>query len=192
MPHALIVDDHSATLSSLAEVVEAEGFTVARARTLQDARQQLQTRPPEVILLDLHLPDGEGMSLLDDLDLASAPSVVLMTGQASVVTAIEGLRRGETCLLVVRYDAEEAIVGMTAFGYDPMPDLRSGRLLVYEYATDLVDRLAHVEGVGPLVDELGWMLGGAKPARVVFDTADFVFSIQLGYGTPLQISALTS
>ena len=94
MPHALIVDDHSATLSSLAEVVEAEGFTVARARTLQDARQQLQTRPPEVILLDLHLPDGEGMSLLDDLDLASAPSVVLMTGQASVVTAIEGLRRG--------------------------------------------------------------------------------------------------
>ena len=94
MPHALIVDDHSATLSSLAEVVEAEGFTVARARSLQDARQQLQTRPPEVILLDLHLPDGEGMSLLDDLDLATSPSVVLVTGQASVATAIEGLRRG--------------------------------------------------------------------------------------------------
>ena len=94
MPHALIVDDHSATLSSLAEVVEAEGFTVSRARSLQDARQQLQTHPPEVILLDLHLPDGEGMSLLDDLDLASSPSVVLMTGQASVATAIEGLRRG--------------------------------------------------------------------------------------------------
>jgi two-component system response regulator AtoC len=94
MPHALIVDDHSATLSSLAEVVEAEGFTVARARSLQDARQQVQAHPPEVILLDLHLPDGEGMTLLDDLDLASSPSVVLVTGQASVATAIEGLRRG--------------------------------------------------------------------------------------------------
>lgn len=105
---------------------------------------------------------------------------------------VEGLRRGETCLLVVRYDAEQALVGMTAFGYDPMPDVRSGRLLVYEYATDLVDRLAHVEGLGPLVDELGWMLGGTRPARVVFDTADFIFSIQLGYGTPLQISTLTA
>lgn len=94
MPHALIVDDHTATLSSLAEVVEAEGFTVARARSLQDARQQVQAHPPEVILLDLHLPDGEGMSLLDDLDLSSSPSVVLVTGQASVATAIEGLRRG--------------------------------------------------------------------------------------------------
>ncbi len=94
MPHALIVDDHSETLSSLAELVEREGFTTSRARSLQDARQQLQAQPPEVILLDLHLPDGEGMTLLDELDPASSPAVVLITGQASVDTAVEALRRG--------------------------------------------------------------------------------------------------
>jgi len=94
MPHALIVDDHVETLSSLAELVEREGFTTARARSLQEARQQLQAQPPEVILLDLYLPDGEGMSLLDELDPASSPAVVLITGQASVETAVEALRRG--------------------------------------------------------------------------------------------------
>src|SRR5687768_5267900 len=57
---------------------------------------------------------------------------------------VEGLRREETCLLVVRYDAEQAVAGMAAFGYDCAADLRSGRLVVFEYASDLVDRLAHV------------------------------------------------
>jgi two-component system response regulator AtoC len=94
MPHALIVDDHSETLSSLAELVEREGFSTSRARSLQNAREELTVRPPDAILLDLHLPDGEGMSLLDELDPASSPAVVLMTGQASVATAITALRRG--------------------------------------------------------------------------------------------------
>jgi len=94
MPHALIVDDHSETLASLAEWVEREGFSTSRARSLQSAREELPARPPDVILLDLHLPDGEGMTLLDELDPVSSPAVVLMTGQASVATAITALRRG--------------------------------------------------------------------------------------------------
>ncbi len=94
MPHALIVDDHSETLSSLSELVEREGFSTSRAGSLQAAREQLQAQPPDVILLDLHLPDGEGMALLDELDPASSPAIVLITGQASVATAIMALRRG--------------------------------------------------------------------------------------------------
>ena len=106
--------------------------------------------------------------------------------------AVEGLGRGETCLLVVRHDPEQAVVGMSAFGYDCAADLRSGRLVLLEYQTDIVDRLAHVEGIKPLLDELGRLLGDMRPDRVVFDTADFVFSIQYGYGTPLQISSFTN
>ena len=92
MPHALIVDDHSDTLSSLAELVEREGFSTSRARSLQTAREELPARPPDVILLDLHLPDGEGLTLLDELDPRSSPAVVLMTGQASVASAISSPR----------------------------------------------------------------------------------------------------
>jgi two-component system, NtrC family, response regulator AtoC len=69
-------------------------FSTARAKSLQDARAQLRAQQPDVILLDLHLPDGEGMSLVDELDPDSSPAVVLITGQASVETAIQALRRG--------------------------------------------------------------------------------------------------
>jgi two-component system response regulator AtoC len=113
MLHALIVDDHSETLSSLADLVEREGFSTARARSLQDAREQLQMQQPEVILLDLNLPDGKGMTLLDELDPASAPAVVLITGQASVGTAVEALRRGLTDYLTKPLDLSRlrAILG---------------------------------------------------------------------------------
>jgi DNA-binding NtrC family response regulator len=94
-------------------MVEREGFSTSRARSLADARLQLQAQSPEVILLDLHLPDGEGMSLLDELDPASSPSVVLITGQASVGTAVEALRRGLSDYLTKPLDFERlrAILG---------------------------------------------------------------------------------
>jgi len=102
--HALIVDDHSDTLSSLSDLVEREGFSTARARSLTEARTQLDKQPPDVVLLDLNLPDGPGMTLLDELDPASSPAVVLITGQASVGTAVEALRRGLTDYLTKPVD----------------------------------------------------------------------------------------
>jgi two-component system response regulator AtoC len=106
MPHALIVDDHSGTLSSLAELVERHGFSTSSARSLADARKQLLDQPPDVVLLDLHLPDGEGMELLDDLDPASSPAVVLITGQASLDSAVDALRRGVSDYLTKPLDFE--------------------------------------------------------------------------------------
>jgi two-component system response regulator AtoC len=106
MPHALIVDDHSGTLSSLAELVERHGFSTSSARSLADARKQLLEQPPDVVLLDLHLPDGEGMTLLDDLDPASSPAIVLITGQASLDSAVDALRRGVSDYLTKPLDFE--------------------------------------------------------------------------------------
>ncbi|HLG55376.1 MAG TPA: sigma-54 dependent transcriptional regulator [Vicinamibacterales bacterium] len=106
MPHALIVDDHSGTLSSLAELVERHGFSTSSARSLADARKQLQEQLPDVVLLDLHLPDGEGMTLLDDLDPASSPAIVLITGQASLDSAVDALRRGVSDYLTKPLDFE--------------------------------------------------------------------------------------
>jgi len=94
MPHALIVDDDTNFQEGLAQVVEREGFTSATAATLADARAELAQAAPDAVLLDLNLPDGSGMELLDELSGNGSPEVILITGQASVETAIEALRRG--------------------------------------------------------------------------------------------------
>ncbi len=68
MRHALIVDDEPDVLSWMSEVVKAEGYTVATANSLRSARAQLVRQQPEVLLTDLHLPDGQGTDLVGDLD----------------------------------------------------------------------------------------------------------------------------
>jgi DNA-binding NtrC family response regulator len=106
MPHVLLVDDDSETLDWLSEFVKGEGFSVATADSLRAARIQLTRLVPDVLLSDLVLPDGQGIQLLEDLERRDATEFVLMTGHASVESAIEALRGGATDYLVKPVDIE--------------------------------------------------------------------------------------
>ena len=100
MAHVLIVDDDANTRAVMVELVQAEGFTTATARDLREANIQLTRQQPDVMLLDLYLPDGDGMDLLDAIDNRAATEVILITGNASVDTAIAALRAGAADYLV--------------------------------------------------------------------------------------------
>ena len=64
MPHALVVDDDVDSANSMGALIAGEHFTVALAHTLRDARRQISLQQPDILLLDLRLPDGNGMELL--------------------------------------------------------------------------------------------------------------------------------
>jgi DNA-binding NtrC family response regulator len=104
MSHALIVEDDAHTRESLAGLVSAQGFTTAQAGGIAEARVQLVRQRPDVVLVDLYLPDGEGMRLLDDLEDRSSVEVVLITGRASVDTAVQALRAGASDYLTKPVD----------------------------------------------------------------------------------------
>ena len=100
MTHALIVEDDVDSAQMMAALVASDNFTVATAHNLGDARRQLALQPPDIVLLDLQLPDGNGMSLFDDPELLSQSEVVLITGHASLDTSIQALRLGAADYLV--------------------------------------------------------------------------------------------
>ncbi len=100
MSHALIVDDEVDSATMLAALVANEKFTVATAHTLRDARRQIALQAPDIVLLDLHLPDGSGMELFDNPALLAQSQVVLVTGHASLETSIQALRVGAADYLV--------------------------------------------------------------------------------------------
>ena len=93
-PRALIVDDDSGFLLGLSEVVKREGFEVFGAESLKQAREEIAAHQPDILLIDLELPDGSGLDLLEDFEGTASPEVVLITGHASVETAVEALRCG--------------------------------------------------------------------------------------------------
>jgi two-component system response regulator AtoC len=93
-PHALIVDDERDAAEMMAALIANEGYTVATAGSLAAARRQMALRTPNVVLLDLVLPDGSGMDLVPDIKHLHQAEVVLITGHASVATSVQALRMG--------------------------------------------------------------------------------------------------
>jgi two-component system response regulator AtoC len=106
MPHLLLVDDDPEALEWLSELAKAEGFTVATADSLRAARIHMSRLQPDIMLTDLQLPDGKGIELVNDLETRAATEVVMITGHASVETAVEALRLGATDYLVKPVDVE--------------------------------------------------------------------------------------
>lgn len=100
MPHALIVDDDAETRSALTELIAAEGFTIDAAADMREARIHLVRRTPDVVLTDLKLPDGTGLDLFQEFEPSDAVELVVMTGHASVDSAVDALRQGAADYLV--------------------------------------------------------------------------------------------
>jgi len=100
VPHALLVDDDSDAAETMAMLIANEGFTVATAGSLRDARRQMALQEPDIVLLDLMLPDGSGMELFKDAKQLPNAELVLITGHASLDTSIQALRLGAADYLV--------------------------------------------------------------------------------------------
>jgi two-component system response regulator AtoC len=106
MLQALVVDDDKSSQRALATLVAEQGFAPQTAGSLQEARGRLLAGPPDVVLLDLILPDGTGFDLIQDLrQQTERAEIVVITGHASVSTAIEALRCGACDYLTKPVDA---------------------------------------------------------------------------------------
>lgn len=100
MLHILIVDDDRDTAQTLCTLVSQEGFTTAAALSLAEARECMAEKKPDVVLLDLVLPDGDGMDLFQDVESRAAIEIVLITGHASIETSVQALRLGAADYLI--------------------------------------------------------------------------------------------
>lgn len=87
----LIVDDELGIRTLLSEILEDEGYQVYVAEDAQHAKKQVQERDFDLILLDIWMPDMDGISLLKEwsaLRVVNCP-IVMMSGHATIETAME-------------------------------------------------------------------------------------------------------
>ncbi len=94
MLNAHLIDDDDDFLSGLAEIAKQEGFAVTTSRSLKEAREHLSREPVDIVVVDLSLPDGQGIELLQELKDAPGTDVIIISGVATVDSAIEALRLG--------------------------------------------------------------------------------------------------
>lgn len=94
-PHILVVDDEKEIRNLVREILEDEGYDVAVAEDGRSARQARGSQAPDLILLDIWMPDVDGVTLLKEWtqDGLACP-VVMMSGHGTVETAVEATRLG--------------------------------------------------------------------------------------------------
>ncbi len=106
----LIVDDEDTARSFISEALGDAGYEALEAGTLAEANEIVDTGAADIILLDIQLPDGSGLSLLDRLALENPrPPVILITAFGEVDTAVEAMKKGAQDFLQKPLDLERLL-----------------------------------------------------------------------------------
>jgi DNA-binding NtrC family response regulator len=153
MPHILIVDDDIDALQTLAKLVELEGFTTDAAASLQQAREFMARKRPDVVLLDLVLPDGDGMELFQDMESRANTEIVLITGHASIETSVQALRLGAADYLIKPINMRQL----------------KGVLSRVARPTELKEEIHNLRDELRRLGRFGSMLGGSDAMQQVYD-----------------------
>jgi len=89
----LLVDDDASVLRAIGDYFERVGYEVWRDGTGEQAIDTFHRVRPDVVLLDLHLPDASGLAVLERLRREGA-AVILLTGQGDIETAVKAMQLG--------------------------------------------------------------------------------------------------
>jgi DNA-binding NtrC family response regulator len=102
----MMVEDSESLSAVYSAYLADRPYSVVTAADLEAARRALARQQPDIVLLDIELPDGSGMDLLDKLvALESPPQVIVMTAHGTSDMAVESIRRGAFDFLTKPFDA---------------------------------------------------------------------------------------
>ena len=110
----LLVEDEPLLRRRLAARFEQAGAEVMTAGDLGEARRLLADIPFDFALMDVHLPDGRSLELLEEKRVGNGTVVVIMTAEGGVDGAVEAMRLGAADYLSKPIDPDDAVIRMTA------------------------------------------------------------------------------
>lgn len=93
MKRILIVEDDKNLNDGIKLALRSE-YACGQAFTMEEAREAVKTQPPDLILLDVNLPDGNGMELLTEIRRTSQVPVILLTANKMEMDIVSGLELG--------------------------------------------------------------------------------------------------
>jgi two-component system response regulator AtoC len=106
----LIVDDEETARSFVHEALGDAGYEAIEAGDLKSAHKSLDTGSADIVLLDLNLPDGSGMTLLDRISRENpSPPTILITAYGEIDTAVEAMKMGAQDFLQKPLDLERML-----------------------------------------------------------------------------------
>lgn len=109
MPHILVVDDDSKIRLLLRRCFEEEGYRVSEAASGAQAMQRLAAGAFDLVTLDLHLPDGDGLTISRQIRAQSQLPIIMVTGKGDTVDKIVGLELGADDYITKPFNLREVL-----------------------------------------------------------------------------------
>ncbi len=108
--HVLIIDDERPVLMTLEALLKRHGYHVDTAPTATQGLKLVKSNPPTLVLLDLRLPDADGLEMLDRIKTELPEvQVIILTAHDSLHNAIESIKRGAYHFISKPYAPEELL-----------------------------------------------------------------------------------
>jgi two-component system NtrC family sensor kinase len=182
----LIVDDSLTVRMDLCDAFEGAGFRVALAATVADARRVLAREPVAVVILDVILPDEDGIELLREIratQSADSPFVLLLSTEADVRDRIRGIQLGADDYVGKPYDASYVIPRVRELLRSRRSSVNPGKqtiLIIDDSRTFRAELSAALEGADYAVVTAADGEEGLRIADSVRPTAILVDSVMPG------------
>jgi len=113
-PSILLVEDERTITEPLAEALEREGFVPAVAGTAAEAMENAAGAPPDLVLLDIGLPDGSGLDVCRELRRRTEVPIIMLTARGAEADRVAGLELGADDYIVKPFSAREVVARVRA------------------------------------------------------------------------------
>ena len=144
----LVVEDAPEFARIVSGVLESAGHGVRQAATMADALKEMDIRVPDIVILDLGLPDGDGLDLCRVIRERSSAYVLMLTGRDDEVDKLLGFRLGADDYVTKPFSARELGARVEALLRRPRPDQDSETMRAFgDLAINIAAREVTVAGV---------------------------------------------
>jgi DNA-binding response OmpR family regulator len=143
----LAIDDDNDILKVLKANLELHGYEVDTANTWAKAQERLSVSQPDLIILDVMLPDGDGMEICRELrkDLPETP-IIMLTAKDKVSDKVIGLESGADDYVVKPFETLELIARIKACLRRAGPPVSEEKVVIEDIEIDFKKRVVTVAG----------------------------------------------
>jgi DNA-binding NtrC family response regulator len=204
MATILVVDDELGIRALLSEILADEGHTVELAENAAQARQVRESLRPDLVLLDIWMPDVDGVTLLKEWSASGQLSmpVIMMSGHGTIDTAVEATKYGASAFLEkpitlqkLLRAVEQALVKPAqrlAALLNPRPDAQPSTLLGEAYFGNVNSpALAPSASEGPRAEQSFDLDRPLREARDAFEKSYFEFHLVKEGGSMTRVAEKT-
>lgn len=199
MSTILVVDDELGIRALLSEILADEGHTVELAENAAQARALRERMQPDLVLLDIWMPDVDGITLLKEWGASGQLTmpVIMMSGHGTIDTAVEATKHGAMAFLEKPITLQKLLraVEQGLARQAPRPEAPlAASSIVRERAPDGVNHAVPAGGnlpAGPQAEQVFVLDRPLREARDAFEKAYFEFHLAKEHGSMTRVAEKT-